>query len=142
MPQGYRLATVEEIRTNLDMFKKCELPAKRISPSYEEHSGDIRLLDGWVPADFKVVHETPNYNCIWNAVVKTKMWDSTENKWRNCLDFYSLDGNSLRKQQGVEAARLHAYCYEEVEMLYWLWETYPNSIVSVNFTTKCRPQHM
>lgn len=83
MPQGYRLATVEEIRTNLDMFKKWGMPVKRISPSDKESSGNIRLLDGWVPADFSDVHE--NFEkCIWNAVVKKKVWDTCKEKWQNC----------------------------------------------------------
>lgn len=82
MPQGYRLATVEVIRSNLQNLKTKEIPVKKINPFYVERSGAIRLLDGWVTDDFSTVYETPNFNCVWNAVVKEKTWDSGKQNGR------------------------------------------------------------
>ncbi|XP_059073484.1 uncharacterized protein LOC131046435 [Cryptomeria japonica] len=144
MPQGYRLATVEEIGKNIDISKKWELPVKKISPFYEERRGKIRLLDGWMNDDCNALHDTADKDCIWNAVVKGKKWDGSAKKWQNCSDFYSSDGNSLRKKlydginlspQGIKVAWLHAYYYEDVELLYWLWRTSSHPIPSDSFTS-------
>ncbi|KAH9288738.1 hypothetical protein KI387_032855, partial [Taxus chinensis] len=141
-PNGYRLATVAEIRNNLDNLKKWGLPIKTITCSYDFVNGfrnrNIRLLDGWMTSRFKdaefQLHEALNDDCYWNAVVKEKFWDSNARKCKNkesalysfddgnCLRKQLYDGITLSKSEGVEAAWMQACLYNDVEVLYWLWK--------------------
>lgn len=62
-------------------------------------------------------------------------------------DFYSSHGKSLREQlysgislspTGKETAWFHAYCCEDVELVYWLWQTSPHEINPDNFPNEFR----
>ncbi|XP_059073051.1 uncharacterized protein LOC131073782 isoform X2 [Cryptomeria japonica] len=130
MPNGYRLATVEEVRNNLDTLK------------FGGYEGVFRLLDGrLLLPDYRLEHAFLFLDC--SVVVKEKERDEDaglwKKKWSAC---YPSTGDLLRKQvydgiilsqQGRHTAMAIASLHADAEVIYWLLKT-TNRIELQGFT--------
>ncbi|GLJ06279.1 hypothetical protein SUGI_0035050 [Cryptomeria japonica] len=135
MPNGYRLATVEEVRNNLDTLK------------FGGYEGVFRLLDGrLLLPDYRLEHVFDRF--YWSVVVKEKEREEDagvwKKKWSAC---YPSSADLLRKQvydgiilsqQGRHTAMAIASINYDAEVIYWLLKT-TNQIELQDFANLLKP---
>ncbi|KAH9326606.1 hypothetical protein KI387_006784 [Taxus chinensis] len=122
LTNGYRLATVKEVRNNLRTITRLKLLDR----------SRMLLLDGCIFPDSRI-ERVPNLYCDWLLVVKEKEWNKDARIWKKKKSAcYSSNGILLRtqlydgitlSQQAREAALLNASFYQLTEVIYWLLKT-------------------
>ncbi|XP_059073054.1 uncharacterized protein LOC131073766 isoform X2 [Cryptomeria japonica] len=145
MPNGYRLATVEEVKINLDTLKH-----RALFENYKFNERGFRLLDGGLLLpDYRLEHVFDRF--YWSVVVKEKEREEDAGVWKKkgsaC---YPSTADLLRKQvydgiilspQGRHTAMASASINCDAEVIYWLLKT-TNQIELQGFTNFLKSKKM